>query len=86
MPKIYCDAQPFWRARKAFVVADGEHLLVELRAGMLQRGESPALAALRLMSQSGHDVSAALVEVKSLRQFVAMVPPSAMAIVEMPQL
>lgn len=86
MPKIYCNAQPFWRARKAFVVADGEHLLVELRAGMLQRGESPALAALRLMSQSGHDVSAALVEVKGLRQFVVMVHPTAMTKVEMPLL
>ena len=84
MPKKYRHALPFWRARKAFVVADAEYLLVELRAGMLQQGESPALAALRLMSQSGHDVSAALVEVRGLRQLVVMVPPTAMTIVEIP--
>lgn len=76
MPKIYCDAQPFWHARKAFTAADGERLLVEMRAGMLQQEESPALAALRLMSQSGHDVSAALVEVRGLRQLAVMLNPS----------
>jgi len=47
----------------AFTATDGERLLVEMRAGMLQQGESPALAALRLMSQSGHDVSAASTQV-----------------------
>lgn len=81
MPKIYCAAQPFWHARKAFTATDGEHLLVEMRAGML-RGESPALAALRLMSQSGHDVSAALVEVRGLRQLAVMLNPSTQVTVE----
>lgn len=82
MPKIYCDAQPFWHARKAFTATDGEYLLVEMRAGMLQRGESPALAALRLMSQSGHDVSAALVEVRGLRQLAVMLDPRTQVTVE----
>ena len=83
MPKIkYRHALPVWRARKAFVVADGERLLVEMRAGMLQQGESPVLAALRLMSQSGHDVSAALVEVKGLRKLAVMLNPSIPVAVE----
>lgn len=82
MPKIYCDAQPFWHARKAFTATDGERLLVEMRAGMFQQSESPALAALRLMSQSGHDVSAALVEVKGLYQLAVMLNPSIPVTVE----
>lgn len=49
---------------------------------MLQRGESPALTVLRLMSQSGHDVSAALVEVKGLRQLAVMLNPSTQVTVE----
>ncbi len=66
----------------AFTATDGERLLVEMRAGMLQQGESPALAALRLMSQSGHDVSAALVEVRGLRQLAVMLNPSTQVTVE----
>ncbi len=69
-------------ARMAFTATDGERLLVEMRAGMLQQGESPALAALRLMSQSGHDVSAALVEVRGLRQLAVMLNPSTQVTVE----
>lgn len=49
---------------------------------MFQQSESPALAALRLMSQSGHDVSAALVEVKGLYQLAVMLNPSIPVTVE----
>ncbi|MNJ07600.1 hypothetical protein D3C77_16990 [compost metagenome] len=49
---------------------------------MLQRGESPALTVLRLMSQSGHDVSAALVEVRGLRQLAVMLDPLTQVTVE----
>lgn len=49
---------------------------------MLLLGESPAMTALELMSQSGHDVSAALVEVKGLHQLAVMLNPSIPVTVE----